>query len=196
MTTDIININAEIFRLFSIMFYDPRETFLKEPEIVKLLGELLVTVDPSFNDSAKELIAGLAEVEETELVLDYSALFIGPYQLQAPPYGSVYLDKSKRLNDESSEEVANVYRQFGLDVDSSMKEPADHIAIELEFMHTALIMLDNSEESEKLGLILTEFETMYLKPFATQMCDLMVKNASTTLYRSVGKLLGRWLAKA
>ncbi len=182
MATDIINIDAEVYSFFSIMFYDPRETFLQEPQIIGVLGKLLVTTDPSLSDDVEELLTELETVDKNELILDYSALFIGPYQLQAPPYGSVYLDKSKRLNDESSEAVANIYRKFGLDVDSSMKEPADHIAIELEFLHTALIMIENSENPETLSAILSEFETTYLKPFATQMCDLMVKNSSTIFF--------------
>ncbi len=36
-------------------------------------------------------------------------------------------------------------------------------------------MIENSENPETLSAILSEFETTYLKPFATQMCDLMVK---------------------
>ncbi|PLX68571.1 MAG: hypothetical protein C0603_05305 [Denitrovibrio sp.] len=145
MTAEMLNINAEICRMFSVMFYNPKESFLTEPSTIGELSELLKTLNKDLNFDAEKLIKDTLLTDETELLLDYAALFIGPYQLQAPPYGSVYLDKAKRLNDESTAAVTDIYRQFGLDVESSMNEPADHIAIELEFIHTALIMIDNKK---------------------------------------------------
>jgi len=196
MTSEAISLKAEISRLFSIMFYNPEETFLLEPQTTEALGACLKELDSSFGSDADIFMKSLADIDKTELMLDYAALFIGPYQLQAPPYGSVYLDTAKKLNDETTMEVLKIYRQFGLEVDSGMREPADHIAIELEFLHTAFIMLENEKSSDggasEREEILEIFLSKYFKPFTEQMCALMQQNASTDFYKKLGSLLSKY----
>ena len=181
------------------MFYSPEETFLAEPETVKALAELLKESDESVRAEADILAGSLKETEKQELILDYSALFVGPFQLQAPPYGSVYLDLAKTVNGESTAAVTEIYRSFGLDVDDSMKEPADHIAIELEFLHTVIIAIGNMKaegaDTDAAEDTAEAFISVFFRPFVLQMCDLMVKNSTTAFYRSLGKLLSDFAEK-
>jgi TorA maturation chaperone TorD len=178
------------------MFYNPEETFLSEPETVKNLSELLTEKDVSFKEDANILSNSLANIDKQKLILDYAALFVGPFQLQAPPYGSVLLDISKTVNGESTAAVIDVYRKFGLDVTSDMKEPADHIAIELEFIHTALLTIGNMKtqnmDTTEPEQVLNNFLDRLFKPFVSQMCDLMQKNASTEFYKTLGRLLSQF----
>jgi TorA maturation chaperone TorD len=198
MTSEITQNKAEICRLFSILFYNPEESFLSEKEVFDSLTFLLKEYDNSYEDDAETLKNSL-DIDKTELMLDYSALFVGPYQLQAPPYGSVYLDRAKIINDESTANVIEIYRSFGLEVDPDMKEPADHIAIELEFLHTALITIGNMKasgiDSSASESVVDDFLSKYYKPFVSQMCDLMQKNASTDFYKTLGSLLARFSAR-
>ncbi|PLX71186.1 MAG: hypothetical protein C0602_02055 [Denitrovibrio sp.] len=193
MTTESLSINAEICRLFSIMFYNPEETFLSEPETVKALSGLLKEADASLKEDAETLVNSLEGVDRQELMLDYAALFVGPFQLQAPPYGSVYLDLSKTVNSESTAKVVDVYKKFGLNVDAEMREPADHIAIELEFIHTALITIGNmknqNRDASEPEQALRDFVNKLFMPLVSQMCELMQKNASTDFYRTLGRIL-------
>jgi TorA maturation chaperone TorD len=69
------------------------------------------------------------------LKVDYSKLFVGPYDLLAPPYGSMYLEGARKIMGASTLDVRNRYREVGLDISVDFKEPPDHIAAELEFMH-------------------------------------------------------------
>lgn len=189
MSVETVSVKAEICRLFSIMFYNPEDTFLSEPDVVKDLADFL----KELNISSEGLVESFENVDKEELMQDYAALFVGPYQLQSPPYGSVYLDKGRRLNDESTKSVADIYRQFGLDVDENMKEPADHIAIELEFLYTAYLIIEsrrvNGEDAAELEQSLDAFINKFFKPFVSLMSDLMVKNASTDFYKNIGKQL-------
>ncbi|ADD68885.1 cytoplasmic chaperone TorD family protein [Denitrovibrio acetiphilus DSM 12809] len=193
MTTESLSINAEISRLFSIMFYNPEETFLSEPETVKALAELIKEKDASFRDDAEKLVNSLKELDAQELMLDYAALFVGPFQLQAPPYGSVYLDVAKTVNGESTAAVTDIYRKFALNVKPDMREPADHIAIELEFIHTALITIGNmkaeNKDTTETENVFNDFISDYYHPFVSRMCELIEKNASTDFYKSIGGLL-------
>lgn len=199
MTTESLSINAEICRLFSIMFYHPEETFLAEPETVKALSGLLKETDDSFKEDAEMLAGSLEQADKEELILDYAALFVGYFQLQAPPYGSVYLDIAKTVNSESTAAVADVYKKFGLNVEPDMKEPADHIAIELEFIQTALITINNmkkqNRETTEPEQVLNDFLNKLFKPFVSQMCEMMQKNATTDFYRYLGSLLEKFAVK-
>jgi len=74
-----------------------------------------------------------------DLKIQFSKLFIGPYQLLAPPYGSVYLDDQRQIMGDSTLDVAKRYLGAGLVVDERFKDPPDHIAAELEFIHVLVI---------------------------------------------------------
>lgn len=193
MTAEYTFLTAEASRLLSFMFYNPEETFFAEPDIVVALSVTLSKLNSEMAEDAARLLRMLAETDRKELMLDYSALFVGPFQLQAPPYGSVHLDRNKRLNDESTEVVAGIYRSFGLEVEGSMKEPADHIAIELEFIYSAFIIFANmkaeNKDTAELEKLYALFYNRYFMPFAKQLADMMQKNAATEFYRTLSRLL-------
>ncbi len=67
------------------------------------------------------------------LRVDHARLFVGPFKLLAPPYGSVYLEHSGGLMGDSTVDVRSMYDEEGLEV--SVQEVPDHVAIELEFAH-------------------------------------------------------------
>ena len=68
-----------------------------------------------------------------ELKVDHARLFIGPFSLLAPPYGSMHLDTTEHLMTESTIQVQQWYASEGMEID--IPEVPDHIRIELEFMY-------------------------------------------------------------
>lgn len=67
-----------------------------------------------------------------QLQIEYTRLFInGVPHVVAPPYGSVYQDKS--LQGPHAEKTRNFYQEHGFDV-VDVTEPPDHIVNQLEFM--------------------------------------------------------------
>jgi len=74
-----------------------------------------------------------------DLKIQFAKLFIGPYQLLAPPFGSIYLDGKHQIMGDSTLDVVKRYSAAGLTVDESFKNPPDHISAELEFMHILII---------------------------------------------------------
>jgi len=90
-------------------------------------GELVETVkaearsgrvDPRF----AEVRDSLPEDVES-LKVDYGKLFAGPFEVHAPPYGSVYLEGERRVMGESTRDAARLYREAGVDID--FEEPPD-----------------------------------------------------------------------
>ncbi|MGE4496450.1 MAG: molecular chaperone [Deferribacterales bacterium] len=191
-------IETEIYRLFALCFYPPKETILEEKTIIESLVFGLDSL--GINKEAEELKTAFAETSEEALELDFARLFIGPFELPCPPYGSVYLEKDRQIMGKTTMDVAAVYEAAGLQVEEEMHEPADHIAIELEFMHLLGVRLRNAEiekNKEDAG-ILTElrkmFETAYFLPFASKFADAVAENAETSFYKAVGKALKKFTA--
>ena len=76
----------------------------------------------------------LGSEEWTDLKVDYAHLFVGPYCVLAPPYGSVYLEDSRRVMGDSTIDVQKRYAEAGLTIAEIFKDNPDHIQAELEFM--------------------------------------------------------------
>jgi TorA maturation chaperone TorD len=70
----------------------------------------------------------------SDLRLDYTRLFTGFERILAPPYESVYLSKYHIMFEKQTLAVRRFYEGFGLQVKKKMKEPDDHIGLELLFV--------------------------------------------------------------
>ena len=89
---------------------------------------------------ASEMGEELKNMDGVEsLKVDYSKLFIGPFSLLVPPYGSMYLEEGRKIMGDSTLDVRNRYKEVGVDISVAFKEPPDHIVAELEFMHYLII---------------------------------------------------------
>jgi putative dimethyl sulfoxide reductase chaperone len=127
-----------------------------------------------------------------ELTLDYSRLFLGPFEVLAPPFGSVYLNQNKKMiMDETTGEVAEMYRNAGLEVDDSFNNPADHITAELEFMHYlyfqehAAFGENNEKQAEKFQKIRREFFRKHLGKWGPTFAHKVQENAQMDFYRQL-----------
>ena len=69
------------------------------------------------------------------LQVEFAKLFVEPYKLPAPPYGSIYLEGEHKIMGDSTIDVRQRYRASGLSIAETFKDAPDHIAAELEFMY-------------------------------------------------------------
>ena len=74
----------------------------------------------------------LAEDEIAELQEQYTRLFL--VNPDSPPYESFYLDPQRNATGWVVAQLEREYAKRGLALSSSLQEPADHAAVELEFM--------------------------------------------------------------
>jgi TorA maturation chaperone TorD len=135
----------------------------------------------------------LAALEENQLQLDHAALFVGPFALKAAPYGSIYLEKGHRLMGDTTLAAMDLYAAAGLRL--TLKEPADHIAIELEFMHylcalaaQALAAGDEDTAAELAGKQ-HHFLKEHLGAWAPAFCAAIEKEAETLYFRTLANCL-------
>lgn len=123
---------SDCLKLFAVCFYEPEPELFEEEKVCQNLSSLLEHLCPEASASAVEMYHTLQSSTQEDLQVAHAELFIGPFELKASPYGSTYLEKERRIMGDSTMEVLNHYRRAGLEVD--IKEPPDHISIELEFL--------------------------------------------------------------
>ena len=131
--------------LYSLM----HKLFGREPdeELLNILtdehtGEAFALLSEEEKDIMDRTAAFLKEIREEkqnpafleEAKDEYTRLFIGPVSLVAPPWESVYGQKDAMLFQESTLEVRNTYRQFGLIPEGYPRVADDSLALELHFM--------------------------------------------------------------
>lgn len=122
-----------IYQGLAQCYYNP-EKGLKA--ILQELGNRIALVQSQALSAVLLMCNHLPEGNDLKnLQTDYARLFVGPYSLLAPPYGSVYLDSERLIMGRSTMDVIQFYRQAGLQTSPDFKEAPDHIAVELEFMY-------------------------------------------------------------
>jgi TorA maturation chaperone TorD len=128
---------GSIYKTLAECYYPPGQATLQH---ARQLGRTLKTACPPAAERAGRMEAGLTSAEHVrDLAIDHARLFLGPFALLAPPYGSVYLDGERRLMADSTLAVSESYREVGLEVAADFNGTPDHIAAELEFMHVLVI---------------------------------------------------------
>lgn len=80
----------------------------------------------------------------------FNRLFVGPGELKAPPYASVYLDPEPTLMGETTMTVRGIYNAVGLVSPWKNTLPDDHLSLELDAAAAMAATLDRSWD-DKLG---------------------------------------------
>lgn len=178
------------YKLLSECYYLPDE------KLIKILGGLEKSQGELHSEIA-ETIPGISDVES--LKIDYSKLFVGPYGLLAPPYGSMYLEDTRMVMSNSTMDVRNKYEEEGLDI--SLKEAPDHIAIELEFIYFLIFKEIEAIRSSDSGNTVRYLEKQkvfletHLGVWVSEFADNVEANARTEFYRNLARLTKSFVKK-
>jgi len=124
--------------LLAAVFYPPEQFFETRRELIEELAASAKSIYPSLASVGEKLKEIVPQVELQPLQVEYARLFVGPFHVEAPPYGSVYLETNGRLMGESTIAVKKFYQKYGLELDQDFSELPDHISAELEFVYYLL----------------------------------------------------------
>ena len=128
---------SDVYKLLAECYYPPDKALSgKIVDLVEKLGLVCPPARKAINGADQHVLK--AENLE-DLTVDFARLFVGPYNVPAPPYGSVYMEPGRRIMGNSTLDVVKRYRHSGLDMAEDFKDAPDHIAVELEFMHFLII---------------------------------------------------------
>jgi len=189
------------YRLLAACFYEPQRNIF-EKGTLQDLAESLQDICPAAADYAAAMIKMLQEYSEEELLVDYARLFVGPSELLAPPYGSVYLEKEGRLMGDSTMAAVDFYRSRGLVMDADFREVPDHIAAELEFMYYLVYKeIEALEASDmKAAAAALEAQDSFMHVFLLRWVDKfsgrIAENADTDFYRALAGCLSSFIYKS
>jgi TorA maturation chaperone TorD len=179
---------GDCYRFLSACFYQPeRDLFLKE-DLFRNLASQTEQVCPAASAAAGELEKAFSECSEEQLTVDYARLFVGPHELLAPPFGSVYLDGERKVMGNSTLEVIEIYEAQGIVMDSEFKNLPDHITAELEFMHylihkeTKALQMSDITGTLAFLKIQEHFLNRHLKRWIPPFCDNMKRGADCRFY--------------
>lgn len=188
-----IIVRGDCFKLLAACFYEPDKQLFVEEKLAENLESLMENFSPDAKVAAKNMQKSLNELSQETLSVDHAALFIGPFELIAAPYGSVHIEKKRTVKEDSTMFVARCYDEAGMSVD--MKEPEDHVAIELEFMYYLCGMQaealhgGRSEDAQHFRDMQTTFYFQAMKPWIKEFCGAIQGGTTNEFYKNVATCL-------
>ncbi|ACS86037.1 MULTISPECIES: Tat proofreading chaperone DmsD [Musicola] len=129
--------------------------------------------------AAQQMTLGLQSGYEERLADVWQRLFIGPDHLEAPPWGSVYLDKESVLFGDSTLALRLWLRQQGIEPCNEAREPEDHIGLML-----MLAAWCAEHQPDGVPILLAD----HLLPWAMRYLDLLEQAAGHPFYQGVAAL--------
>jgi len=193
---------GDCYRLLSACFYQPqKKTFIQE-ELFKTLRGLLRQTSPDAATHAAVMEKTFLKYSEEDLLVAYAKLFVGPNELLAPPYGSVYLDGEKTVMGDSTMEVIKMYEEQGLSMDGEFGNLPDHITVELEFMYYLIFKeveaLEKSQWDAALDFIKKQelFLENFLQRWVNPFCDKIKQGTDNEFYTSLADCVSVFIGNA
>lgn len=183
----------DLCRLLAACYYEPEPAFAAEGLFDNLLAATRL-VDEAFVPHAQAMGEAFRATEAQALLLDYTRLFLGPMDILAKPYGSVWLDQEKTLMNDSTLALLELYKEAGFEMDEEFKELPDHVAAELEFLYLLIFRENESlragdttrreQASDLKKRFLNQHLGRWIGPFAAAMRG----NAQTGFYPQLADL--------
>lgn len=182
------------YRLTSACCYQPDNQW-QETGLFQHLTQALKICCPSLTAHTDAMENDYRQTDLQTLLVDYAALFVGPGTLLAAPYGSVYLEKERRVMGDSTQSALDCYRAQGLVIADDFPELPDHIAVELEFCSYLLQCQVQAEQTRDIARAgncqkqRVQFLQHHLARWIQPFCTALRNNAETTFYRQLADLI-------
>lgn len=171
---------ANIYKILSICYGQPNEEMGK---LLEILTGCLEQIQPDLVPYSIAMRDAYSTNGLSSLQVDHARLFVGPFQVLAAPYGSIYLEGNWKVMGESTLDARTHYHNAGLKIHTSLRNPPDHIAVELEFMY---FLIFEYLEMEDPAIIKSQegFLLSHLGRWIASFTELIQKHAQTAFYQS------------
>jgi len=184
-------IREDVYRLLAACYYPPKPALFEE-KCCDALAALLSDLAPEASAYAAQAARLTAEQPVESLAVEHARLFIGPFQLVAPPYGSFYLEDNKTVMGDSTAAAQAFYRGCGLQMAEDFHELPDHITVELEFMSFLAFGQHQAEaanglESRRLMGLQLEFLERFLMPWLPPFTEAITNDGESSFYQALAR---------
>ena len=155
-------------RVLGALFYYAPESAEAAPLVAVLTNDGWETQWPLPEASLAPLVTAFqTQCEETHAQA-WQRLFVGPWALPSPPWGSVWLDRESVLFGDSTLALRQWMREKGIQFEMKQNEPEDNFGSLLPW---------------------------HLFPWSTRFLDVFIEKAEHPFYRALGELARLTLAQ-
>jgi TorA maturation chaperone TorD len=187
---------ADLCRFLAGCYYQPGAEFV-EDRLFDSMHDVAAQIDAELAAGARRLHEAFVAENLEDLLVDYTRLFLGPIDILAKPYGSVWLDDGRTLMQDSTMAVMQRYAEGGFEMDEAFRELPDHVAAELEFLYLLLFRQAQARRADDMQaldeaaslqrLFLGEHLSRWIGPFTAAMRA----GARSEFYRRLATLTER-----
>ncbi len=186
---------ANAFNLFSALFCQPEDEVLRDSGLFVSLKKSFEILNIDKKGCVEELEESLKGFTETELLVEYAQLFVGPFKTLAPPYSSIYLGGDSVMTDDTIW-VLEQYRKMGLDFNMGVRDLPDHVAVEAEYLYYLIFnevknLLDKKPvEAKKFYDAQGDFLKGHFNKWVPGFCGHGLKQTANNYYSALFRCLG------
>lgn len=188
---------ANAFRALSALFLFPSPEIMQSRAHFEDLAEALYRLSEKSGIAARQLWTSLSEISYQHLAVEFTRLFIGPYDTVAPPYGSYYLE-NKLLMGHTTVELMSLYVNSGLEKKHEFKDLPDHIAAEMEFAYYLIFnevqLLKSGDLSSacEVNTVCEDFLYRFYIPWMIPFTDLIREESSHSYFKGLSDCLSNF----
>lgn len=175
-------------RVLGALFYFSPQSEQAAPLVNALTADDWVSQWP-LDEQVLTPIATLFQREGNETIAQaWQRLFVGPYALPSPPWGSVWLDRENVLFGESTLALRQWMRDNNIHFASGQNEPEDHFGT---LLLQAAWLVENGRQRQCEELL-----AWHLLPWSSRFLEVFTENAGHPFYQGLGELARLTLAQA
>jgi len=178
-----------IFNIYSALFCQPDRAIIGDINVYKKLDQAVQFCNLNASDHVEKLKTAADMYSDTELLVEYARLFIGPFKTFAPPYSSVYLGSENTVYSEETVWVMQFFQKAGLDFNRDIHDLPDHIAVELEFIYYLIfnevsqIEENNIDKAKFYHDHQSEFIKEHLHKWVPAFCARIIEETKNEYYQ-------------
>lgn len=186
---------ANIFNYLAAFYCEPEQDILWNQDFQQLFKDNCFIIDQELYNGASETIESLNNFSQLELMQDYSKIFLGPFEVVAHPYASIYLE-GYTLNGEVTQNILHFYNQCGLLFDEEAKDLPDNIVVIFQFLHYLLESEINGNENFhdiNWSIKRKEFTDLYVKTWVPKFTEQIFEGTTNEFYKNLAKFTNKFL---
>ncbi|MRS15958.1 Tat proofreading chaperone DmsD [Enterobacteriaceae bacterium RIT691] len=180
---EAITVSARV--LGALFYFDPQSE-QAAPLVQAFVDGSWAQQWPDALPVSNALIGEFQNQSEETLAQAYQRLFVGPYALPAPPWGSVWLDRENVLFGDSTLALRQWLRENNIAFETQQNEPEDHFGTLL--MLSAWLKENGQEEAWQQLL------AWHLLPWSGRFLQEFTAHADHPFYSALGQLAQQTLA--
>lgn len=174
-------------RLLGTLFYFAPERAEASTLVSILMSDDWQTQWPLAPEVLAPLVTAFKHGSDESLAEAFQRLFVGPYALPSPPWGSVWLDRENVLFGESTLALRQWMRECGIRFEMQQNEPEDHFG---SLLLMAAWLAESGRHEECAQLL-----AWHLFPWSSRFLDIFIENAGHPFYQALGELARHTLAQ-